>query len=116
MQIQNLVDKMVEIFLFKIGGNAQKLEIYQFNHICNHYEQAIGAGEFNCIKDEFCEKQYYIKRDLNTIQTGFNLYQILKILENLQPDHAKLKCFRSYKERISIVLQKENQLKPAIFK
>lgn len=98
MDIPNLIDKMVDIFVYKIGGNKAKLEIYQFNHMCNHYEQPVGSGEYNCIKNEFCEKQYYIPRDIATIQTGFNIYQILKILEQMQPNHPKLKPFRDYKE------------------
>lgn len=49
---------MVDIYIYKIGGNEHKKQIYCFNHLCNHYEKASGqSGEINCIKDEFCEKQ-----------------------------------------------------------
>ena len=58
VDIQNLVTKMVDIYIYKIGGNEHKKQIYCFNHLCYHYEKASGqSGEINCIKDEFCEKQ-----------------------------------------------------------
>lgn len=108
---------MVDIYIYKIGGNDTKKQIYCFNHICNHYEKASGqSGEINCIKDEFCEKQYFIPRDLDTIQTGFNIYQILKILERVQPNHDKLKAFKGDQAKYKYLLSSKARFEADIFK
>lgn len=108
---------MVDIYIYKIGGNDTKKQIYSFNHLCSHYEKASGqSGEINCIKEEFCEKQHFIPRDLDTIQTGFNIYQILKILEKVQPNHPKLKVFKGDRAKYKYLLSRKKEFDQDIFK
>jgi hypothetical protein len=37
IDVQNLRDKMVDIYLFKIGGSDEKKRVYEYDIICNHY-------------------------------------------------------------------------------
>lgn len=42
------------------------------------------------MEDEFCQHGHLIPRDRETIQTGFNIFQILQILRRSLPNHPKL--------------------------
>lgn len=53
-----------------------------------------GESGTHCIENEFCEFGHLIPRDKQTIQTGFNINQILMLLQKVTPDHPKLVCFR----------------------
>jgi hypothetical protein len=78
IDVENLMSKMVDIYLFKIGGSKRKKEIYEFNKSCNHFKQKkVKEGENHCLEDEYCQLGHLIPRDRETIQTGFNIYQIL---------------------------------------
>ena len=70
---------MVDIWAFKIGGSSDKLRVYNYEIICDHWNTSVENGH-RCIKDEFCEYGHMIPRDIVTIQTGFNIYMILQIL------------------------------------
>lgn len=39
IDVQNLKDKMVDIYLFKIGGSEDKKRIYEYDICCNHYNK-----------------------------------------------------------------------------
>ena len=91
IDVDNLMSKMVDIYLFKIGGSKEKKEIYKFNKTCNHYKNRnLKEGDNHCMEDEFCQHGYLIPRDRETIQTGFNIFQILQILRRSLPNHPKL--------------------------
>jgi hypothetical protein len=79
LNIENMIKKMVDIFVYKIGGNARKMNIYNYDIQCKHYgkTKGIDGSPHNCIEKEYCEFGHMIPRDKNTIQTGFNIYQIL---------------------------------------
>lgn len=77
LDIDNLITKMVEIFVFKIGGNDRLKRVYEFNLQCDHYDSRAVEKNDRCIEDEFCAKGYLIPRDTTTIQTGFNIYMLL---------------------------------------
>lgn len=55
------------------------MNIYNYDIQCKHYgrEKGIDGAPHNCIEKEYCEFGHMIPRDKNTIQTGFNIYQIL---------------------------------------
>jgi hypothetical protein len=90
-----MIKKMVDIFVYKIGGNSRKMNIYNYDIQCKHYGKLKGIDgvPFNCIEKEYCEFGHMIPRDKNTIQTGFNIYQILQFLRESNPDHKKLQRF-----------------------
>ena len=37
IDVENLRDKMVDIFLYKIGGSPEKKKIYDYDIFCNHH-------------------------------------------------------------------------------
>ena len=75
IDVENLVSKMVDIYLFKIGGSKEKKEIYKFNKICKHFKKSnVKEGDNHCLEDEFCQHGHLIPRDRETIQTGFNIF------------------------------------------
>mmetsp|Transcript_30174 Transcript_30174/g.46121 ORF Transcript_30174/g.46121 Transcript_30174/m.46121 type:complete len:80 (-) Transcript_30174:2266-2505(-) len=76
IDIDNLIRKMVEIFIFKIGGTPEHRRIYEYNIMCSHYKDTDRGSDSgtHCIENEFCEHGHLIPRDRNTIQTGFNIY------------------------------------------
>lgn len=64
IDIKNLVQKMIDIWVFKIGGDPNQQRIYDFNIVCNHSEKSLeGDSGRHCIKDEFCEYGHFIDRD-----------------------------------------------------
>lgn len=67
ISIENLIKKMREIYIFKIGGDPERQMIYDFNQQCNHYKSEGDQGKSRCLEDEFCEFKYLIPRDMNTI-------------------------------------------------
>lgn len=68
IDVENLMSKMVDIYLFKIGGSKEKKEIYKFSKICNHYKnRQLKEGDNHCIEDEFCQHGHLIPRDRETI-------------------------------------------------
>lgn len=70
MDTQNLVNKMVDIYIYKIGGSASMKKVYQYEIMCTHWkEKAKQRGEqgTHCIEDEFCEFGHMIPRDKKTI-------------------------------------------------
>jgi hypothetical protein len=74
IDIQNLKDKMVDIYLYKIGGSNEKKRIYDFDIVCNHFNKSTKEDQEHCIKDEFCREGHLIPRDKQTISTGFNIF------------------------------------------
>lgn len=116
---QNLVNKMVDIYIYKIGGSEAMKKVYQYEIMCTHWkEKAKQRGEqgTHCIEDEFCEFGHMIPRDKKTIQTGFNIYQILMILQKFQPDHPKLKCFERDITKYQYLMQRSKIYQDNIFK
>ena len=63
---------------------------YEFNIICGHYKEK----NSRCIEGEFCEHGHFVPIDFNTIEAGFNLYQILQILSLTHPDYTQLEAFK----------------------
>lgn len=63
----NLRDKMVEIYLFKIGGSPEKQKVYEFNLMCTHFNDKIKEGVSHCIENEYCQYGHMIPRDKETI-------------------------------------------------
>lgn len=117
IDIQNLVNKMVDIFIYKIGGSPEKRKIYQFEVMCTHYQKARkGMKGIHCIQDEFCEHGHLIPRDLKTIQTGFNIYQVLIILNKMNPGHPKMECFQRDMQKYNYLQQNYNVYEDNIFK
>lgn len=74
IDVMNLRNKMVEIYLYKIGGSAEKRRIYEFNLMCTHYNEKVQEGASHCLENEFCQYGYMIPRDKETIQTGFSIF------------------------------------------
>jgi hypothetical protein len=93
LDIDNLIQKMLDIYTFKIGGNETKRRAYEYSIMCTHYEESSIGNENRCIENEFCEFGHMIPRDLTTIQTGFNIYQILLIFQRTHRDHPKMERF-----------------------
>ena len=85
---------MKEIYIFKIGGDPEKQMVYDFNMQCNHFKSSEDSGKSRCLENEFCEFKHLIPRDINTIQTGFNIYMILTILKNQNPDRKEVNIFK----------------------
>jgi hypothetical protein len=67
IDVQNLRDKMVDIYLFKIGGSDEKKRIYEYDIMCNHFNKPVKEDEENCIENEFCRQGHMIPRDKLTI-------------------------------------------------
>ena len=88
----NLRRKMVDIYLYKIGGSAEKRRIYEFNLMCTHFNEKVQEGAAHCLENEFCQQGHMIPRDKETIQTGFSIFQVLTILGSTCPEHPKLQC------------------------
>jgi hypothetical protein len=74
IDVMNLRNKMVDIYLYKIGGSAEKQRVYEFNLMCTHFNDKIKEGASHCLEHEFCQYGYMIPRDKETIQTGFNIF------------------------------------------
>ena len=107
IDIQNLINKMVDIYIYKIGGSEEKKRIYDFDIKCSHFNDKDPSDkESRCIEDEFCQFGHFIPRDKNVIQTGFNIYQILQLLNNTCGDDPRMECFKR-NELKYIYLQKE---------
>lgn len=100
---------MQQIYMFKIGGDPEREMIYDFNQQCNHYKSEGDQGKSRCLEDEFCEFKYLIPRDLNTIQTGFNIYQILSILQNSNPMRRELQIFKRNEGEYKNLIQKQGR-------
>jgi len=92
IDVMNLRRKMVDIYLYKIGGSAEKRRIYEFNLMCTHFNEKIQEGAAHCLENEFCQYGHMIPRDKETIQTGFSIFQVLTILRSTCPEHPKLQC------------------------
>jgi len=80
--------------------------IYDFNQQCNHYKSQGDEGKSRCLEDEFCEFKYLIPRDINTIQTGFNIYMILTILKNNNPLRKEIALFKRNEGEYNNLVQK----------
>ena len=83
--------------------------IYDFNQQCNHYKSEGDSGKSRCLEDEFCEFKFLIPRDLNTIQTGFNIYQILSILQASNPDDKRLSPFKRNEGEYKSLIKKQGR-------
>jgi len=89
----------------KIGGTTELFHTYNYNRFCDHY----GVKGYSCIKDEYCEKGLLIPTDINTIEAGFNFYQVLMILSKTHPDHDALSQFKRDENEYLYLLQKEDE-------
>jgi hypothetical protein len=89
INIQNLINKCVEIYMSKIGGTPELFHTYNYNRRCDH----VGKRGYSCVADEFCQEGYMIQQDVLTIEAGFNFYQILMILSRTHPDDEQLHNF-----------------------
>lgn len=116
LNIFNLIQKMVDIYIFKIGGNQNLRKVYEFNLVCNHFDNLHVEKTNKCIEDEFCEKGYLIPRDVATIQTGFNIYILLQLFQKSFPNHPKLEMFTRCEEEFMFVTQKASFYEQHIFK
>lgn len=68
IDIQNLINKMVDIYIYKIGGSEEKKRIYDFDIKCSHFNDKDPSDkESRCIEDEFCQFGHFIPRDKNVI-------------------------------------------------
>lgn len=54
ISLYNLKKKMVDIYLYKIGGNERKLRIYYADKKCDHWRTHDFARLNMCEKDEYC--------------------------------------------------------------
>ena len=50
IDINNMIKKMAEIYMNKIGGSDAMTYNYDFNMYCTHYQEQ-GSS---CLEDEFC--------------------------------------------------------------
>lgn len=115
LNIPNLVQKMTDIYIFKVGGDPDRKKIYEFNKQCTHFKE--GGDSVRCIEGEFCEYMYLIPRDNHTIQTGFNIYSILQILKQSNPTHRAVKCLIRDESGFSFLKKTEGkELKKRIYK
>jgi hypothetical protein len=55
IRIKNLINKMRDIFVFKIGGNKRSERIFYQDKECEHYLRNSLLSVNQCSKDEFCE-------------------------------------------------------------
>ena len=92
MNVDSLLDRAVEIFIFRIGGTSEKRAVYDLDLICDHFDKGerSTADLSQCIEDEYCEKGHLLPRDKQTISTGFNIYQVLLLLFRTHPEHSSL--------------------------
>jgi len=109
IDIPNLVKKMKEIYIYKIGGDPEKQMVYDFNMQCNHYKSSEDSGKSRCLENEFCEFKHLIPRDINTIQTGFNIYMILTILKNQNPGRKEVNIFKRNEGEYNSLVKKEGK-------
>lgn len=105
INVQNLVEKMVEIYMYKIGGTPEIRYIHDHTILCKHYAGAAALASkpdssapptaeiSHCLKDEYCEYGHLLPRDLTTISTGFNIYIVLQVLEKVLPKHPAIVPF-----------------------
>ena len=101
---------MKDIYIFKVGGDPERQLIYDFNQQCNHYKSQGDEGKSRCLEDEFCEFKFLIPRDINTIQTGFNIYMILTILNNNNPIRKEIASFKRNESEYNSLVQKQGKL------
>ena len=96
LDIDNLINKMIDIYIFRIGGCDELRHNYDFNIICNHWKRAIDSSFeiVYCVQGEFCQQNHLTTNDIQTIQSGFNIFRILMILKGSFPDHPKLAKFQ----------------------
>ena len=74
IDIENLRSKMVDIYLYKIGGSPEKKKIYELDIFCNHHNKPVKDEQEHCIENEFCREGHLIPRDKETINAGFNIF------------------------------------------
>lgn len=84
--VENLKDKMLEIFHFKIGIDQKKQRVYYSNKKCYHYRENSLIKRSNlCEKDEFCEYGHLIRFDKLIIAAGFNIFIFLYNYKEVDP-------------------------------
>lgn len=94
--VENLMDKMVDIFHFKVGINDKKQRIYYSSKKCYHYRDNTPIRRSNlCEKDEFCEQGHLIKFDKQIIAAGFNIFIFLYNYKEVDPQCENLENFDS---------------------
>lgn len=105
INIQNLISKVVDIYVNRIGGTPEMRDVYEFNLICGHFKEK----NSHCIENEFCEFGHLVPIDFNTIQAGFNIYQVLQILSNTHPEHESLESFKRDETQYQYLLEREQE-------
>ena len=93
VKYENLKNKMIDIFKYKIGATEKSLKVYYSNLECDHYKLKSLTRENLCEKDEFCEFKYYISFDKYIIKAGFNIFIYLLQLKEHFPKEEKLQNF-----------------------
>ena len=81
--------------------------VYDHSIWCTHYKDPENT---TCIKGEYCSEGHMVPLDLETIQAGFNLYQVLQILIKTHPEHPSLDPFIRDENEYLFLLEKEQQL------
>jgi hypothetical protein len=110
LDTSNLVRICVEIYANRIGATEEMLHAYDYDMRCDHYRRS----GYSCVEGEYCELGYLLPADLETIEAGFNFYQVLQILTKKQSEpsnlsHASLSHFRRDEQEYLQLLEYEDE-------
>ncbi|CDW75428.1 cation channel family protein [Stylonychia lemnae] len=100
ISVENLIQKMVEIFIYKIGCEKKKQKLYRSNKQCNHIKEEYCDKEKKpkfrlnmCEPGEFCEFGHMTALDNIVISSGFNTFIFLQIFkQTVKSTNSLEKC------------------------
>lgn len=101
VRIKNLLNKMRDIFVFKIGGNERTERIYYQDKECDHHKRNLDLNVNQCTEDEFCEYRHLIPFDKLVIDTGFNIFMLLMEMQRYLPEEKDLDILQMNTKAIS---------------
>ena len=76
---QNLRNKLIDIYKFKLGGTEHKQMVYMTRKMCTHAVSKRKMRPSKCELNEYCFFEHLVPMDFVTLACGEDIFKILLI-------------------------------------